>query len=399
MQAAEAGFAGIVMSASGPMMIYPGSRVAAVSSNPIAFAIPRKDGRPYLLDFSTGVVANGKIMGAADRGEAIPIGWGVDKDGRDTTDPKKVENVLPMAGIKGAGLSFMIECLTSLLLSEPRIAPDLESWAIGDDPFLNGSVIAIDPGAFGDRDRFLREAERLGTAIAGLARAEGVKKIMLPGERGDAIRAEREATAFPSRRARGNVSSRPRRRPASRRRCERPREGSVRRRRIHWFAWVLPRRAGRHPALAQQGERVRKVGVLINIAENDPQLQEDSANFVRRCTTRVDGGTQYPHRHAVRAEATMNSFPCWPRRLSLCSLMSSWPRQLRPSPHCRRRPGQFRLCSCMSPILSARALFPVSRGPAAILLDFNFVRGGDRWQMARHLKEISPQIRTSRQSR
>jgi len=91
----------------------------------------------------------------------------------------------------------MIECLTSLLVSEPRIAPDLESWAIGDDPFLNGSVIAIDPGAFGDRDRFLREAERLGTAIAGLARAESVKKIMLPGERGDAIRAEREASGIP----------------------------------------------------------------------------------------------------------------------------------------------------------------------------------------------------------
>jgi ureidoglycolate dehydrogenase (NAD+) len=197
LQAAEAGFAAIVMSASGPMMIYPGTRVAAVSSNPIAFAIPRRNGRPYLLDFSTGVVANGKIMAAADRGEKIPIGWGVDKDGRDTTDPKAVENVLPMAGMKGAGLSFMIECLTSLLLSEPRIAPDLENWAIGDDPFLNGSVVAIDPAAFGDRDRFLREAERLGIAIAGLARAEDVDKIMLPGERGDAIRAERERDGIP----------------------------------------------------------------------------------------------------------------------------------------------------------------------------------------------------------
>jgi ureidoglycolate dehydrogenase (NAD+) len=197
LQVAEAGLAGIVMSASGPMMIYPGTRVAAVSSNPIAFAVPRKNGRPYLLDFSTGVVANGKIMGAADRGEKIPIGWGVDKDGHDTTDPKSVENVLPMAGMKGAGLSFMIECLTSLLLSEPRIAPDLESWAIGDDPFLNGSVIAIDPAGFGDPDRFLREAERLGIAIAALARAEGVKKIVLPGERGDAIRAERERNGIP----------------------------------------------------------------------------------------------------------------------------------------------------------------------------------------------------------
>ena len=82
LQAAEAGFIGIVMSASGPMMAYPGTRVAAVSSNPIAFAVPRRNGRPYLLDFSTGVVANGKIMGAADRGEKIPVGWGLDKDGK-----------------------------------------------------------------------------------------------------------------------------------------------------------------------------------------------------------------------------------------------------------------------------------------------------------------------------
>jgi ureidoglycolate dehydrogenase (NAD+) len=197
LQAAQAGMAGLVMSASGPMMAYPGTRVAAVSSNPIAFAVPRRNGRPYLLDFSTGVVANGKIMAAADRGEKIPVGWGLDAQGRDTTDPKAVETLLPMGGAKGAGLSFMIECLTSLLLSEPRIAPDLESWAIGDDPFLNGSVLAIDPAAFGDRDQFSREAERLGTAVAGLARADGVERILLPGERGDAIRAEREKSGIP----------------------------------------------------------------------------------------------------------------------------------------------------------------------------------------------------------
>jgi ureidoglycolate dehydrogenase (NAD+) len=196
-QAAEAGFIGIVMSASGPMMAYPGTRVPAVSSNPIAFAVPRRNGRPYLLDFSTGVVANGKIMAAKDRGEKIPVGWGLDKEGRDTTDPKAVETLLPLGGAKGAGLSFMIECLTSLLLSQPRIAPDLESWAIGDDPFLNGTAIAIDIGGFGDPDRFAAEAERLGAAIAGLARADGVDKIMLPGERGDAVRAEREASGIP----------------------------------------------------------------------------------------------------------------------------------------------------------------------------------------------------------
>ena len=196
-QTAEQGFGAIVMSASGPMMAYPGTRVGAVSSNPIAFAVPRRNGRPYLIDFSTGVVANGKIMAAADRGEKIPLGWGLDKDGRDTTDPKAVETVLPLGGAKGAGLSFMIECLSSLLLSNPRIAPDLEDRSIEDNPFLNGSVIAVNPAAFGDPDTFASEAERLGKAITALPRADGVDKIMLPGERGDAIRAERERSGIP----------------------------------------------------------------------------------------------------------------------------------------------------------------------------------------------------------
>ncbi len=196
-QVAEAGMAGMVMSASGPMMAYPGTRVSAVSSNPIAFAVPRRNGRPYLIDFSTSVAANGKIMGAKDRGEKVPLGWGLDAQGNDTTDPGAIETLLPLGGAKGAGLSFMIECMTSLLLANPRIAPDLEDRSIEDNPFLNGAVMAINVGAFGDPAVFEREAERLGQAIVALPRAEGVEKIMLPGERGDGIRAEREAAGIP----------------------------------------------------------------------------------------------------------------------------------------------------------------------------------------------------------
>ena len=196
------------MSASGPMMAYPGTRVGAVSSNPIAFAVPRRNGRPYLIDFSTGVVANGKIMGAADRGEKIPLGWGVDKDGRDTTDPKAVETVLPMAGAKGAGLSFMIECLTSLLLSKPRIAPDLENWAIEDNPFLNGSVIAINP---------TRSATRTHSSAkpSGLARRSRRSRAPTASTRSccrasaaTASAPSARSRAFLSRRGRGNVSAR-----------------------------------------------------------------------------------------------------------------------------------------------------------------------------------------------
>jgi ureidoglycolate dehydrogenase (NAD+) len=197
LQAAEAGMAGIVMSASGPMMAYPGARVSGVSTNPLAIAVPTKNRRPYLIDMSTATVANGKIMGAKDKGEKVPLGWGLDAQGRDTTDPRAIATLLPMGGAKGAGLSFMIECLCSLALSNPRVAPALESGAGTDDPFLNGVAIVIDLAAFGDFDMFTREADRLGDAIVKLPRANGVERILLPGERGDSIMAEREISGIP----------------------------------------------------------------------------------------------------------------------------------------------------------------------------------------------------------
>ena len=94
----HAGMAGIVMSASGPMMAYHGAKVSGVSSNPLAIAFPAKSRPPLVLDMSTSNVAMGKIMGARDAGRDIPLGWGMDAQGRDTTDPKKVTTLLPWAG-------------------------------------------------------------------------------------------------------------------------------------------------------------------------------------------------------------------------------------------------------------------------------------------------------------
>ena len=58
-------------------------------------------------------------------------------------------------------------------------------------------MIAINPAAFGDPGHFRARGRTARPAIVGLPRAEGVDKIMLPGERGDAIRAEREISGIP----------------------------------------------------------------------------------------------------------------------------------------------------------------------------------------------------------
>jgi len=195
--AAKAGFAGIAMCASQPMMAYHGTRVAAVSTNPIAIAVPGDAHAPLVLDMSTAEVAMGKIMNARAAGRPIPPNWGLDAQGHATTDPNKVAVLQPMSGAKGSGLSLMIECLTSLFATNPLIEPVLRSGRPLRGRPMNGLTLAVDPGAFGDIGLFRANVDALIAAIATLPRADGVERLFLPGERGDSVLLEREANGIP----------------------------------------------------------------------------------------------------------------------------------------------------------------------------------------------------------
>ena len=198
LQAANAGMAGIVMSASGPMMEYHGAKVSGVSTNPLAIAFPAKNRRPLVLDMSTATVAMGKVMSARDAGQQIPMGWGLDAEGRDTTDPRKVATLVPLGGPKGSGLSFMIECLCSLAVSNPIIAPALAAGGPYEaSAFLNGVAVAVDLAAFGNLDGIRDEADRLGDLIHALPRDGSTERIYLPGERGDSILEQRLRDGIP----------------------------------------------------------------------------------------------------------------------------------------------------------------------------------------------------------
>jgi ureidoglycolate dehydrogenase (NAD+) len=192
---ARRGLIGIAMTASKPLMSYYGAKGEALSTNPLAIGVPTKSGeQPLIFDMSTAAVALGKIMAAKDAGRAIPLGWGVDDSGADTTDPHKVAAVLPMAAAKGSGLSLMIEVLCSLLVANPNIAPALTGGRSGG---FNGMVLAIDPNAFGDRDRFLEEVSALAATIHGLTPAPGFEKVLLPGERGHETERARSRDGIP----------------------------------------------------------------------------------------------------------------------------------------------------------------------------------------------------------
>jgi ureidoglycolate dehydrogenase (NAD+) len=194
LQAAEAGMVGMVMTASVPLMAYHGSRGPVVSTNPIAIAVPAGRREPLLLDMATATVALGKIQNARNAGRKIPEGWGLDAEGRATTDPAEVATLTPMAGPKGSGLSLMIECLASLVAGNPVIAPAL--GGVGGTN-MNGTAIALDVAAFGPADRFGRDVDALAEAVAAQPPTPGTDRLLLPGDRGQAEAGRRTLAGIP----------------------------------------------------------------------------------------------------------------------------------------------------------------------------------------------------------
>lgn len=114
---ARQGLVGLLF-ANTPKAIAPwGGQKGVFGTNPIAFAAPRKEKDPLVIDLSLSKVARGKIMVAKQNQSAIPEGWALDADGQATSDAGAAlaGTMLPMGGAKGAALVLMVEVLAAAL--------------------------------------------------------------------------------------------------------------------------------------------------------------------------------------------------------------------------------------------------------------------------------------------
>ena len=74
-----------------------------LSTNPIAVGIPAGSEPAVVLDMATTVAAYGKVKAKAKRGEQMPEGWMIDRQGKPLLDPKRADEgfLLPIGGHKG----------------------------------------------------------------------------------------------------------------------------------------------------------------------------------------------------------------------------------------------------------------------------------------------------------
>ena len=94
-----------------------GGNESLLGTNPMAVAVPAMEEPAIVLDMAPTVAAYGKVRLKAQRGESMPAGWMIDREGKPLTDPKRADegHLLPIGDYKGYGLSLVIGILAGAL--------------------------------------------------------------------------------------------------------------------------------------------------------------------------------------------------------------------------------------------------------------------------------------------
>src|SRR4029079_7986734 len=164
----------------------------------IAIGIPG-DPRPFLLDMATSVSAMGRIIALKHRGEKVPEGWAVDKDGTPTTDPDAAlhGSLSPAGGPKGYGLGISIGMLDGLLPGMPTGKEVLGTLDADYRCTVGDLFIIMDPKAFPGGETLMAGVKKYLNELRSSRPGTGFKQVMVPGDPEHKMREDRLVSGIP----------------------------------------------------------------------------------------------------------------------------------------------------------------------------------------------------------
>jgi LDH2 family malate/lactate/ureidoglycolate dehydrogenase len=177
-----------------------GGSESLLGTNPMAVAVPADNEPPLVLDMAPTVAAYGKVRLKAQRGEQMPVGWMIDRDGKPLTDPKRADegHLLPIGDYKGSGLSLIIGILGGLLNRAAMGREVIDFVKETGKPTNTGQAIAaIAIDTFMPVAEFKRAVDQVVRDIRNSRRLPGVARIWLPGEQSHAKLLDRRAHGVP----------------------------------------------------------------------------------------------------------------------------------------------------------------------------------------------------------
>jgi LDH2 family malate/lactate/ureidoglycolate dehydrogenase len=171
-------------------------------TNPLAFAAPVPNERPYLLDMATSVIPWNRVQDLKLKRLPMPRDVSVDAQGVPTLDPERSAALLPLGGMrfgyKGAGLASVAEVLSAVLTGMPHCSRMLSMAGpdFSTPRHLGHFFIVLDPERFLSREIYEQGMQAYLRDLRQQTARPGTR-VMAPGDREWGVEAERQAQGIP----------------------------------------------------------------------------------------------------------------------------------------------------------------------------------------------------------
>ncbi|MDQ8731969.1 Ldh family oxidoreductase [Bradyrhizobium sp. LHD-71] len=200
LQAVREGYMSLVFTNASKAMPPWGGKDAILGTSPFAAGAPGGKLPPFVLDMAVSVAARGKVRLAAKRGEQVPEGFGLDKDGRTTTDPNKILDggvVLPVGGPKGSAIAMMMDIFSGVF-SGSAFAGDVTNHTeeFTKPQNVGHFIMAIKPDLFVSKQDYEARMDILTSRVKSSALADGFSEILVAGEPEAMLEAARRASGI-----------------------------------------------------------------------------------------------------------------------------------------------------------------------------------------------------------
>ena len=177
---AEQGLVAFACTSYKPAVAPAGSIKPLFGTNPISFAWPRKNNTPVVYDMATASMAMGEVQVAKREGHKVPLGTGLTKEGKETTDPGAIADggvLLPFGGYKGSAIAMMVELMAGALVGDNfSFETATKDNNDGGPPSGGEFILAISPDKTSGTD-WQKHAEEF------FNKMKSMGEVRLPGER------------------------------------------------------------------------------------------------------------------------------------------------------------------------------------------------------------------------
>ncbi|XP_018321510.1 uncharacterized protein LOC108734440 [Agrilus planipennis] len=186
MQAQREGLLGFACTNTSPFMAPTRAKQPALGTNPISLAVPSSGKEGMVLDMATTAVAVGKIEIQRRKEAPLPLGWAMDENGQETSDPNKARFLYPLggtemnSGYKGYGLGILVEVFCGIL-GGGQFATNIRKW--GDTTKtanLGHSFFALNPNCFASD--FESRMQNLSDILRNCQRVNPNEPVLIPGD-------------------------------------------------------------------------------------------------------------------------------------------------------------------------------------------------------------------------